>query len=61
MKLYYRIVKTKEHVELHVSADKAEVKAQLGMAKRIHKKHPQKKEIIQEWEDRMHNYGAIEI
>ncbi len=61
MRLYYRIVETHNHIELHASADKAEVIAQVGVAKRINKNNPQKKEIIEEWEERMRNYGADQV
>ena len=60
-KIYYRIVETEDHVELHVSADKAEVTAEVGLSKRIHKNNPQKKEIIEEWEERMRNYVAHRV
>ena len=61
MELFYRIVETENHVELHVSADKSEVMAQVGLSKRIHKNNPKRDEIVEEWEERMRNYGANQV
>ncbi len=61
MDIYYRIVETENHVELYASADIAEVKAEVGLSRRIHKNNPQRKEIVEEWEERMRNYGAHQV
>ncbi len=61
MRLYYRIVETENYMELYASADKAEVMAEVGLSKRVHKKDPQRYEVVQEWEERMRNYGADKV
>ena len=61
MELYYRIVETENHVELYASADIAEVTAEVGLSKRIHKNNPKRDEIVEEWEERMRNYGANQV